>query len=85
MAREVRTRNPVQCRSHHQKMVQTYGELAHIITHYEENVIPYYTAKAHHSQDSKSSEPLPQPPFFHFQQVGAVLRLEIREEAIASY
>jgi hypothetical protein len=55
MAKEIRTRSSVQCRSHHQKMVQTHGDLHHIISHYEENVIPYYSAKAT-SSETKSSE-----------------------------
>lgn len=31
MSRRVRTRNPVQCHSHHQKMVKKYGCLSEII------------------------------------------------------
>jgi hypothetical protein len=58
MAKEIRTRSSVQCRSHHQKMVQTYGELSNIVAHYEENVIPYYSAKATPSEP-KSSEQAP--------------------------
>ena len=45
MTREIRSRSSVQCRSHHQKMVHTYGEVPFIISHYENNVIPYYKSQ----------------------------------------
>lgn len=58
MAQEMRSRNAVQCRSHHQKMVQAYGTLENIISHYEANVIPYYEARAKKNHiKSDSSEP----------------------------
>lgn len=48
-------------------------------------MIPYYTAKVHTVIEPKSSELVQPEPFFTFKQVGNVLRLEIKEQFIASY
>jgi hypothetical protein len=76
MAKEIRTRSSVQCRSHHQKMVQTHRELHTIINHYEENVIPYYSAKSTASEPKSSEQPIPEPNFT-IKLVGNAIRIEI--------
>ena len=52
MAATIPSRNAVQCRSHHQKMSQVYGNPYQIIAHYEAKVIPYYETQLKEWQDS---------------------------------
>lgn len=42
MAAFIRTRNSLQCRSHHQKMLKTYLFVQDIISHYAKVVIPFF-------------------------------------------
>ena len=39
MAKLVRSRNPDQCRSHHQKLISYYKDVKTIITHFELEVL----------------------------------------------
>lgn len=52
MASKIPSRSAIQCRSHHQKMIQLYGNLQEIVDHYEEKVIPYYEMQLKNWQDS---------------------------------
>mgnify|MGYP006897141805 CR=1 FL=1 len=56
MATEIPSRSSVQCRSHHQKMVQVYGEPLEIIAHYEDKVIPYYKVQLKEWKESIKPE-----------------------------
>lgn len=84
MAKEIKSRNSVQCRSHHQKMCHTYGSTSQIIEHYEANVIPYYSARMK-LLDPKSSETNTIEPLYEFKEIGTVLRIQIKINSIASY
>ena len=42
MAAFVRTRNSLQCRSHHQKMLKTHHSIQDIISYYTKVVIPFF-------------------------------------------
>ena len=84
MAKAVGSRNPVQCRSHHQKMSQVYGNLEDIVYHYETKVIPYYEGRIKNKQDqTKPREP--SPIFCLMFQESNSIRLELNASEILSY
>lgn len=45
MAKIIKTRSAIQCRSHHQKMINRHGTIWNVIDHYELKAIPAYLYK----------------------------------------
>lgn len=84
MAKAIKSRNAVQCRSHHQKMVQTYGEHEDIIFHYENRVIPHYEAKIKEMKAPQKvvEEPI---PFCVVTQTKNHFRIELNASMILNY
>ncbi len=54
MAKIIKTRSPIQCRSHHQKMINRHGTIWNVIDHYELKAIPAYLYKNRMLRMSKS-------------------------------